>query len=397
MENDGLQAGDVIASSSLPVELQPDAQLMAETADELDCTPEQLTDLTTVPAESDITDLEGEISQGIAALEGLSQLAQTLESYDTLTPAGARAAAIAIERFGLKVRLPSKEAFATGDKSVTFYAREAVAEQQQSLIDRILAFFAKWAKVVSVWIESTFTARGYAKKAIAFAQKETANVISIPLTPNGFQGRGVLVATEYAYQGMERDSAQAMETFTAQMRDLLRATSGMFAETPNSAAGVMRSAAATHRLATFAKDNGVFNKEGLAGVSWTIDVGTAKRYEGGDTLPAFSTTREPVQRGTLDGQIQGEQFRLIVQAAANALANSEMIVRHLQTYATKMGGLRAMSGGGLTREGTIDAGMFNCLFSAASALRTSAAYYDRITCAAAADCGRALKYAKRKP
>ena len=90
--------------------------------------------------------LEQEGQNDLRALESLSGIiAATKTSTEGLSYAAAKMAKASLERLGVQMHIPSKEAYAANPKTISQYALESLAEQEEGLFTKIFNFFKKWA------------------------------------------------------------------------------------------------------------------------------------------------------------------------------------------------------------------------------------------------------------
>lgn len=400
MENEALTVGTTIAS-----EPAPDYSPMQDFDGEAQ-------EVVVVPGAGDIDLIESGIQESLFALECLCN-AEANIAENELTPVAARTVAAALEMAKTQLRMPSAEAFASSPKALSAYAREAVAAQQESIFERIVNFLIDWGKSVLLWIRSLVNKRLAAEKALEFAKKELQHVDHVAFAPNAFQGRGFLAnyaTTAFdSVDDMAKSSVYSLEVLTGSMRALRSATSSMFSETPDDQAGVMRSLSAIHSLDSFFKKNSSFNEAGFSGKQWNVVTGVALQYTGGDYLPKFSVTNDNVERGSVTGAMSAASLQQLVRAGTLAMNESAILIKSLQSYATKLTKLNAakIAASAVKLDLTSDSatvgerrayrfGLLTCLTSTASVLRACATNYESCVLNYALDCGRAVKYATRK-
>lgn len=349
--------------------------------------------------------LEQEGQNDLRALESLSGIiAATKTSTEGLSYAAAKMAKASLERLGVQMHIPSKEAYAANPKTISQYALESLAEQEEGLFTKIFNFFKKWAMYVVEWVKSIATARGRANEALEQAKQYIVKnpTAVIPLKQGGFQARGFLPESVLSSKGLDaavQFAPTAIDNLTAQMRDLVSMASALFQESPDTQEGIWKGVGASIALAEQFKNAKTFNMDGIAGVTWIISADRGKTTTGHDTAKfnfiAVDTTAS-VREDTLDGEVSVAKLRPIVDAITRSMTAGDLLTGLLLQYAKKINVMRAtrLQNNGTTFKATLHLADLQVVMSLSSVLRKSVVFFDRVVTTSAMGCGRAVKYAQ---
>lgn len=126
--------GQKVPQNDLPEPLQLNAIEIQNQATQ-ECTQvEDYTCVVQVPSDKEVVTLENTLARDMHCLESMALVIETIKESNTpMTATTARVVQSSLERFGITLRLPSKEAFATGNASVSNYALEAVEAKHAAL------------------------------------------------------------------------------------------------------------------------------------------------------------------------------------------------------------------------------------------------------------------------
>lgn len=348
--------------------------------------------------------LEQEGQNDLRALESLSGIiAATKTSTEGLSYAAAKMAKASLERLGVQMHIPSKEAYAANPKTISQYALESLAEQEEGLFTKIFNFFKKWAMYVVEWVKSIATARGRAKENMKLVKKYVQDHPNgaMAITKGGFQARGILPEMVLTNKGLDaaiQFAPVALDNLTAEMRDLVTIASGLFREDPTTETGIWKGVDAALDLAKGFKESKVFNFNGIAGLTWVIsaDVYNTSEHETAKFNLTIGNTDSSERQDGLEGQITNSQLNIVADAITRAIAVGELLTGVLLQYAKKINGMSAVRKQrvGIMNVSSLSMADLQTVMSLSHVLRKSVVVFDRVITAAATGCGRAIYHVK---